>query len=62
MKSDRLLEIALRARLPEKYSERVAAKLEHSGSAGVLVVPGAMPAADWVTAFAPKHEKTDAVR
>lgn len=59
VKSDRLLEIALRARLPEKYSERVAAKLEHSGSAGVLVVSGAMPPAAWVTAFAPRQEHAD---
>ena len=51
LKSDRLLEVALRARLPEKYSERIAAKLEHSGSAGVLVVPGAMPPNEWVAAF-----------
>jgi hypothetical protein len=58
MKSDRLLEIALRARLPEKYSERVAAKLEHSGSAGVLVVPGAMPPEDWITAFAGRPEES----
>lgn len=57
VKSDRLLEIALRARLPEKYSERVAAKLEHAGSAGVLVVSGAMPPADWVTAFGSKMEE-----
>ncbi|GBU17777.1 MULTISPECIES: hypothetical protein [Methylobacterium] len=55
VKSDRLLEIALRARLPETYSERVAAKLEHSGSAGVLVVASAMTPADWVSAFAPKE-------
>lgn len=53
-KSDRLLEIALRARLPEKYSERVAAKLEHNGSAGVLVVSGTLPPADWLATFAPK--------
>lgn len=51
VKSDRLLEVALRARMPEKYSERLAAKLEHSGSAGVLVVPGAMDMAAWVEKF-----------
>ena len=59
VKSDRLLEIALRARLPGKYSERVAAKLEHSGSAGVLVVSVGMQPADWVTAFAPKEGRND---
>jgi Bacterial regulatory protein, Fis family len=51
VKSDRLLEVALRARMPDKYSERVAAKLEHSGSAGVLVVPGPMDMAAWMEKF-----------
>jgi len=53
VKSDRLLEIALRARLPEKYSERVAAKLEHSGAAGVLVVSGTLEPSDWLAKFSP---------
>ncbi|MCA3605740.1 MAG: hypothetical protein IOC56_08825 [Methylobacterium sp.] len=59
VKSDRLLEVALRSRMPEKYSERLAAKLEHSGSAGVLVVPGAMDMAAWMEKFGgakPTHE------
>lgn len=59
VKSDRLLEIALRAHAPERYSERVAAKLEHSGAAGVLVVPGALSMDEWLTKFATERTAPD---
>jgi hypothetical protein len=52
LKSDRLLEIALKAHRPERYSERMRASIEHTMQAGVLMLPAAMTVEEWMRQFA----------
>jgi hypothetical protein len=51
LKSDRLLEIALKAHRPERYSERLRASIEHTVKAGVLILPAVMTVEEWMQQF-----------
>jgi hypothetical protein len=60
LKSDRLLEIALKAHRPDRYSERFQASIDHTVKAGVLMVPATMSLEEWTKQFVRKDAETKA--
>lgn len=54
LKSDRLLEIALKAHRPDRYSERFQASIDHTVKAGVLAIPATMSLEEWMNQFVRK--------
>jgi hypothetical protein len=60
LKSDRLLEIALKAHRPERYSDRLRAEIDHTVKVGVLAVPPTMGIDEWVKTFARPAPAEDA--
>jgi hypothetical protein len=58
LKSDRLLEIALKAHRPDRYSERFQASIDHSVKAGVLMLPATMTMDEWMKQFVRKEADT----